>query len=120
MLTESFSTWLLGKAAPTIAAFLGGLTLFMFWTPERLLNKGKTAAAFIAGAIAAVVGFAFTGLFLMTLGIDQNHLDAVIGAAWVLGFFSVAVLNWIANWIDKRSEKDILEVAKEIKDFKGG
>lgn len=71
---------------------------------------------FIAGAVSASFGFAFTGLFLNYMGLPTESLDFVIGAGWLLGFFSVAIMNWMANWFAKRSTKDIQEVVKDIKE----
>lgn len=116
MITEtSLTAWLIGKIAPTIAALFAGLTLVMFWTPQKLLEKGKIASIFIAGAISASFGFAFTGLLLHYLGLPTASLDYVIGAGWLLGFFSVAIMNWITNWISKRAVKDIAEIINEVK-----
>jgi hypothetical protein len=36
MITETITSWLVSKIAPTVAALLGGMTLFMFWTPKSL------------------------------------------------------------------------------------
>lgn len=114
MVTESVAAWLIGKVAPTISALFAGLTLVMFWTPQRLLEKGRIASVFIAGAVSASFGFAFTGLFLHYMGLPTDKLDFVIGAGWLLGFFSVAIMNWMANWFAKRSNKDLQEIITEI------
>jgi len=39
----------------------------------------------------------------------------LIGLAWVLGLCSIAVINWISNYMSKREHMDIGEVAEEIK-----
>jgi hypothetical protein len=116
MITETtISAWLISKIAPTVAALFAGLTLVMFWTPQKLLEKGRIASVFIACAISATFGFAFTGLFLHYLGLPTDSLDYVIGAGWLLGFFSVAIMNWMANWFANRSTKDMQEIITEVK-----
>lgn len=106
--------WLVGKLAPAIGGLFGGLSLAMFWTPEKLREKGTVASVFIAGGISAMAGFSFTGWVASYLGISGNKIDMVIGLAWVLGLCSVALMNWIANFMSKREHMDIAEVAQEL------
>jgi hypothetical protein len=112
MMPEGF---LIDKLAPALGGLFGGLSLAMFWTPEKLQEKGKVAAVFIAGGISAMAGFAFTGLAAERLGISSEKLDVLIGLAWVLGLGSIAVINWVSNYMVKREHMDIKEIADEIK-----
>lgn len=107
--------WLIEKLAPALGGLFGGLSLAMFWTPEKLQEKGKTAAVFIAGGISAMAGFAFTGIVAEKLSITSDKLDILIGLAWILGLLSVAIINWVSNYMIKREHLDIGEVAEEIK-----
>jgi len=107
--------FLIDKLAPALGGLFGGLSLAMFWTPEKLQEKGKVASVFIAGGISAMAGFAFTGIAAEKLGISSEKLDVLIGLAWVLGMCSVAVINWVSNYMGKREHMDIAEVAEEIK-----
>lgn len=121
MITETgISAWLITKIAPTLAALFGGLSLVLFWTPERLLQKGKVVSVFIAGAVAAVSGFTLTGVVAMMLGVSPESLDIIIGIAWTIGFFSLALFNWGANFIARREHQDIAEVYNEVKDIRSG
>ena len=112
MMPEGF---LIEKLAPALGGLFGGLSLAMFWTPEKLQEKGKVASVFIAGGISAMAGFAFTGIVAEKLDINSEKLDVLIGLAWVLGLCSVAVINWVSNYMVKREHMDIGEVADEIK-----
>ena len=112
MVPEGF---LIEKLAPALGGLFGGLSLAMFWTPEKLQEKGKVASVFIAGGISAMAGFAFTGLVAEKLDINPEKLDVLIGLAWVLGLSSIAVINWVSNYMIKREHMDIGEVADEIK-----
>jgi len=107
--------FLIEKLAPALGGLFGGLSLAMFWTPEKLQEKGKVASVFIAGGISAMAGFAFTGIVAEKLSIDSEKLDMLIGLAWILGLCSVAVINWVSNYMVKREHMDISEVAEEIK-----
>ena len=106
--------WMIGKLAPAIGGLFGGLSLAMFWTPEKLREKGTVASIFIAGGISAMAGFSFTGGIASYLGISSEKIDVIIGLAWLLGLCSVAIMNWIANFMSKREHMDIAEVAQEI------
>jgi hypothetical protein len=112
MMPEGF---LIEKLAPALGGLFGGLSLAMFWTPEKLQEKGKIASVFIAGGISAMAGFAFTGIVADKLSIGTDKLDMLIGLAWILGLCSVAVINWVSNYMVKREHMDISEVAEEIK-----
>jgi len=112
MMPEGF---LIEKLAPALGGLFGGLSLAMFWTPEKLQEKGKVASVFIAGGISAMAGFAFTGIAAEKLSISSDKLDMLIGLAWILGLCSVAVINWVSNYMSKREHMDIGEVAEEIK-----
>lgn len=106
--------WLIGKLAPAIGGLFGGLSLAMFWTPEKLREKGTVASVFIAGGISAMAGFSFTGGVASYLGVASEKIDVVIGLAWLLGGISVATMNWVANFMSKRENMDIAEIAHEI------
>jgi hypothetical protein len=112
--TVAASGWLVGKLAPAIGGLFGGLSLAMFWTPEKLREKGTVASVFIAGGISAMAGFSFTGGFASYLGVASDKIDMVIGLAWLLGVCSVATMNWVANFMSKRENMDISEIAQEL------
>ena len=112
MIPEGF---LIEKLAPALGGLFGGLSLAMFWTPEKLQEKGKVLSVFIAGGISAMAGFAFTGLAAERLGINSEKLDVLIGLAWVLGLGSIAIINWVSNYMVKLEHMDIKEIADEIK-----
>jgi hypothetical protein len=111
---EAAGGWLVGKLAPALGGLFGGLSLAMFWTPEKLREKGKIASIFIAGGISAMAGFALTGIVAIQLGVDQQKIDLIIGLSWGLGLMSIAVMNWVANALAKREHLDIVEVGHEI------
>jgi len=39
----------------------------------------------------------------------------LIGLSWILGLCSVAVINWVSNYMSKREHMDIKEIADELK-----
>lgn len=118
--SEAAGGWLVGKLAPAIGGLFGGLSLAMFWTPEKLKEKGKIASIFIAGGISAMSGFAFTGLVAIQLGIDQQKIDLIIGLSWALGLSSIAIVNWMANFMAKREHLGIDQVAQDLNAMRKG
>jgi len=118
--SEAAGGWLVGKLAPAIGGLFGGLSLAMFWTPEKLKEKGKIASIFIAGGISAMSGFAFTGLVAMQLGIDPQKIDLIIGLSWALGLSSIAIVNWMANFMAKREHFGIDQVAQDLNAMRKG
>ena len=111
---EAAGGWLLGKLAPALGGLFGGLSLAMFWTPEKLREKGKILSIFIAGGISAMAGFAFTSSVAVWLGLSSEKIDLIIGLAWFLGLLSIAVMNWVGNLMGKYEHMDIAEVAQKI------
>jgi hypothetical protein len=118
--SEAAGGWLVSKLAPALGGLFGGLSLAMFWTPEKLREKGKIASIFIAGGISAMAGFSFTGIVAVQIGIDPQKIDIIIGLSWALGLLSIAVMNWIANYMARREHLDIAEIGREIKSVQNG
>jgi len=118
--SEAAGGWLVGKLAPALGGLFGGLSLAMFWTPEKLREKGKIASIFIAGGISAMAGFSFTGIVAVQIGIDPQKIDIIIGLSWALGLLSIAVMNWIANYMARREHLDIAEIGREMKSVQNG
>jgi hypothetical protein len=118
--TAAAGGWLVSKLAPTIGGLFGGLSLAMFWTPEKLREKGKIASIFIAGGISAMAGFALTGLVAIKLNVDLDKIETIVGLSWFLGLGSIAVMNWFSNWIERREHLDIAEVGRDIKAARAG
>ncbi len=87
---------------------------------EHAKEKGKIASIFIAGGISAMSGFAFTGLVAMQLGIDQQKIDLIIGLSWALGLSSIAIVNWMANFMAKREHLGIDQVAQDLNAMRKG
>ena len=52
--------------------------------------------------------------------IDPQKIDIIIGLSWALGLLSIAVMNWIANYMARREHLDIAEIGREIKSVQNG
>jgi hypothetical protein len=114
--TTAAGGYLLSKGAATFAALLGALSVSFFYQPKKLHEHGKLAAGAIIGGISVSAAFTLAGIIANQLGVDFTQIDNALGIGYIIGITSVGVIAWVANFLSKREDKDILEVVKEIKD----
>jgi hypothetical protein len=114
--TTAAGGYLISKAAATFAALLGALSVSFFYQPKKLHEHGKLAAGAIIGGISVSAAFTLAGIIANQLGVDFSQVDNALGIGYLIGILSVGVIAWVANFLSKREDKDILEVVKEIKD----
>jgi acyl-coenzyme A thioesterase PaaI-like protein len=114
--TTAAGGYLISKAAATFAALLGALSVSFFYQPKKLHEHGKLAAGAIVGGISVSAAFTLAGIIANQLGVDFAQVDNALGIGYIIGITSVGVIAWVANFLSKREDKDILEIAKEIKD----
>jgi hypothetical protein len=107
--------FLIAKLAAAFTALAGGLSISFFYQPKKLHQHGKLAAGAIIGSIAVASSFALGGVIAHLLGVDFQNIDIALGIGWVVGILSVGIVAWVANFLEKREGKDILEVATEVK-----
>jgi hypothetical protein len=108
--------YLLSKAAATFAALLGALSVSFFYQPKKLHEHGKLAAGAMIGGISVSAAFTLAGIIANQFGVDFTQIDNALGIGYIIGITSVGVIAWVANFLSRREEKDILEVVREIKD----
>jgi hypothetical protein len=113
--TSAASGFLLSKGAAALGAFLGALSVSIFHQPKKLHQHGKLAAGAIIGGIAVSAAFALVGVIAKGLGLDLQQIDNALGIGYAIGVLSLGVIAWVANWLEKREDKDILEVVTEVK-----
>lgn len=111
--------FLAGKLLSAIAGMIGGLSLSVFWQPEKIRQHGKLAAGAIVGGISVGGSVALGGMVAKYLGLEMDNMDTALGIGFMMGLVSVGVINFLANFFDKREGADILEVAREVKQNAG-
>jgi len=109
------SGFAVGKILSGVAGFFGGLSLSFFWQPKKLHQHGKLAAGAIVGGIAVGASVTLGGVVAMIFGLDFSNSDVALGIGYAVGALSVGVVSFVANFFDRREDKDILEVAKELR-----
>lgn len=113
--TTTAGGYAISKGAVSLAALLGALSVSMFWQPKKLHQHGKLAAGAIIGAISVSAAFALGGLIAKWTGLNFEEIDTALGLGYAIGVLSVGVIAWVANFLEKRENKDILEVADELR-----
>jgi len=107
--------FVIGKVLSALAGLIGGLSVSVFWQPEKIKQHGKLAAGAIIGGISVGGSFTLGGMVAKYLGMDFADMDTALGIGFVVGVASVGLINFIANFFDHRETDDILEVAHEVK-----
>lgn len=106
--------YFISKFAAAAAGLVGGLSVSFFYQPKKLHQHGKLAAGAIIGSIAVSSAFALGGVLAYLLGVDFHNIDIAMGLGWLIGILSVGLVAWVANFLEKRESKDILEIAEEV------
>jgi hypothetical protein len=111
------SGWLFEKLMFAVSSCFGAFGLAMFWTPVHLEKHSKLAQGCIIGGIAVGSSFALGGFILLHLGLNPEQIDSVTAVGFVVGVLSVAALNFLGNFFDRREDKDIVEIVSEVKEI---
>lgn len=85
-----------------------------FWQPKRLHQHGKMAAGAIIGGISVSAAFSLGGAIATWLGLNFQDIDVALGLGFGIGVASVGVIGWWANFLSRREDMDVLEVATEV------
>ena len=112
---SSAGGFFLSKLASGLAGLFGGLSVSFFWQPKKLHQHGKLAAGAIIGGISVSGAFALGGLFARWCGIDFDQVDNALGIGYLIGIICVGMIAWLANFLEKREDKDIHEVVQEVR-----
>lgn len=107
--------YIVTKGSASIAGLAGGLSVSFFWQPKKLHEHGKMAAGAIIGGISASGAFALGGIVSRLLGLDFAQSDVALGVGWLIGVTCVGFVAFAANFLEKRENKDLLEVVNELK-----
>jgi drug/metabolite transporter (DMT)-like permease len=103
------------KIIGAIAGFFGGVSLAFFWRPKALMGYGMLVAGAIIGAISVAASFVFSGIIVKSLGFEDD-VDMILAIGYFVGMIATVMIMWIANFIKAREDKDIMQIAKEIKE----
>ena len=97
------------------ALFMSLLVLFLRKTPA-LDGYGKAATACIVGGSAVGVAIIFGGALAVYLGMNPNDVNTGMAIGGGIGLVSFTIIQAFVKFFDRIDNKDIVEVAKEVKD----
>jgi hypothetical protein len=97
------------------ALFMSLLVLFLRRTPA-LEGYGKAATACIVGGAAVGVAIIFGGALAVYLGMNPNDVNTGMAIGGGIGLVSFTIIKAFVKFFDRVDNKDIVEVAKEVKD----
>lgn len=98
-----------------ISSLFGGFMLSFFWMPERLRTHRPIAAGAIIGGVSVGSGVIFGGALAVYLGMNPNDANTALAVGGGIGLTAVAIVSWLANFFDRTKDKDIIEVATELR-----
>ncbi|CBJ38352.1 protein of unknown function [Ralstonia solanacearum CMR15] len=108
---------LIGGAAGAgaIGAGLASIVVMCITTPrsprEWAVGLTSTVVGSIAGGSAIIMKFS-----LQSWARDPFGLVAMLGLVFACGLPAWAIVRWTFNWIEKRKDRDLAEVAAEVVD----
>lgn len=102
------------KALIAANGLAGGLTVYGFYIPKRIAEKGLMLAGAIVTASSIFCSLAFTEVILTKFGLDPETY--VMPVAFIIGGSSLFVLNAITNWARQHEEDTVFDVIKQIQD----
>lgn len=105
------TSYLTAKIAAMIGGFMGGAAILSFIRPKSV------GEAFIRGGVSVGSAIIFSTPFLKVFDLSQDWEGQLMAGA-VVGFLSYSILGMVANFLMKTSDKDIVEVVKEIRNEK--
>jgi len=109
------TSFAISKVYYGLSALFGGFMLSFFWMPDKLKKHTPIAAGAIIGGVSVGAGVIFGGALTVYMGMNPNDANTALAVGGAIGLSAVAIVSWIANFFDNRKDKDILQVAQEIR-----
>jgi hypothetical protein len=109
------TSFAVSKLYYAIAGLFGGAALAFFWTPAKLSKHGRMAAGAIVGGVSVGSAVIFGGALAVYFGMNPNDANTALAVGGGLGFASIAIISLLANFFEKRENKDLLDVVNEVR-----
>jgi hypothetical protein len=97
------------------ALFMSLLVLFLRKTPA-LDGYGRAATACIVGGSAVGISIIFGGALAVYMGMNPNDVNTSMAVGGAIGLVAFTVIKAFVKFFDRMDNKDIVEVAKEVKE----
>ena len=99
------------KLGVMLSGLGGGIVINAVYIPKHIIERGLFLAGVSIAFSSIIVSSIFTELLMDFLDINEKYTMAI---AFTLGGMSLSFVNWITNWLRKKDNMDILEVADEV------
>ena len=101
--------------ATAIGAGLAAIVV-MCMTPPR--SKSEWTVGLISTVVGSIGGGAFVIRYfsLQSWMLEVDGLLAVLGIVFACGLPGWAIVRWVYTWMERRRDKDIGEIAGEVRD----
>lgn len=103
-----------------LAAMFTGMAVMFLRNKPTLKGHGKTASGAIVGGISVGSGVIFGGALAVYFGMDPNDANTALAVGGAIGLLAIGIITTVANFLDKTEDKDILEVAQDIRKVVSG
>lgn len=103
-------SYLTAKITSMVGGFLGSAAILTFIRPKTI------AEAFMRGGVSVGSAVIFSNPILESFGFNANWEHQMM-AGFCVGFIAYSVLGMVANFLIKYQNRDIVEVARDIKNF---
>jgi len=97
------------------ALFMSLLVLFLRKTPA-LEGYGRAATACIVGGFSVGIAIIFGGAVAVYLGMNPNDVNTGMAIGGGIGLVAFTIIKAFVRFFDRMDNKDIVEMAKDVKD----
>ena len=97
------------------ALFMSLMVLFLRKTPA-LQGYGRAATACIVGGFSTGAAIIFGGSIAIYFGMNPDDVNTAMAIGGAIGLVAFTVLKGWAKLFDRVDNKDIIEMAQEVKD----
>jgi xanthine/uracil permease len=98
-----------------VAGAIGSGAVSMFYVSKTLQQRGRYFAGVVTGALGAAVSVFFSGVAMEQIGLDPGDVNHVMPTSFALGLIAVGVIGSVAKFFSSREDKDIFDIAAEIR-----
>ena len=108
-------TFLANKIMGAVAALIGVAGFAVFYIPPKLRGKPALMVGMLIGGVAVGFSVLFSDVVGYWLGLDMSNPEIRIAVNGVGGIVSIPIMGWLANFVEARQEKDIIEVVADLR-----
>lgn len=108
-------TYAISKIPYALSGLFMGMSVMFLRKKQTLNGYGKVATSAIVGAISFGFPIIFGSAAAVYMGKDPNDVNVATAVGGAIGTFAVTGIILLVNYLNKAEEKDIVEVAQELR-----